>query len=300
MDPSRVDPGLLVSLDALLAERSVTAAARRLGISQPALSARLARLRALFGDDLLVGNAHGMSPTPRAEAIRERLHGLLRDLDALMAEGAGFDPATAERRFAIAASDLEHALLMPSLLARLAAEAPGLRIAGLALDTGALAERMERGAVDLAVTVAQKTPAAFPARRLGEHDFRVVWRERHPRLGETIDLDAFCAECHVLVSPLGGAFRGAVDHALDAVGRTRRVVASLPGFSLVPGVIRASDLIAVVPAALARREAAGLRVAKLPVETDGFTLFLSWHPRQKNDPGHTWLRARVVEILLSR
>lgn len=296
LDLRRADLGLLVSLDALLAERSVTAAARRLGISQPALSAQLARLRDLFGDDLLVGNAHGMVPTARAEAVAGRLHGLLRELNGLVAEGAAFDPASSERGFRIAATDLEHGLMLPPLLARLRADAPGIRIASVHLDPASLPERMAGGAVDLAVSVGPNVPEGFPARRLGEDGFRVVWRAGHPRLKRTIDLDAFCAEGHLLVSTRGGGFRGVVDDALDRIGRSRRVVASLPSFLLVPPAVSACDLVAVVPSRLAALEEGRLRSADVPLATEGFTLYLSWHPRHRSDPGHRWLRERIVAL----
>jgi len=296
MDLRRSDLGLLASLDVLLAERSVTAAARRLGVSQPALSAQLARLRDLFGDDLLVGNAHGMTPTPRAQAIRDRLHALLADLAALVAEGAGFDPGTAERTFRIAASDLEHALMLPPLLGCLADEAPGVRVAVLPLGAEDLAGRMARGEVDLAVTIARSAPEGFPGCRLGDQDFRVIWRDGHPEIGDRMDLETFCRARHLLVSTRGGGFRGVVDDALAAIGRSRRVVASLPSFLLVPGAVRASDLIAVVPTRLAELERAGLRRATVPVETAGFTLHLSWHPRVASDSGHRWFRERVIAL----
>jgi len=294
MDLRRADLGLLVSLDALLAARSVTGAARRLGISQPALSAQLARLRDLFGDDLLVGNAHGMTPTPRAEALAGRLRELLQELGALVAEGAAFDPARSDRRFRIAATDLEHGLLLPGLLAALRREAPGIRLALVPLEPASLAERMAQGAVDLAVSVERHLPECFPARRFGDDGFRVVWRRDHPRLGQAIDLDAFCAEGHLLVSTRGGGFHGVVDDALGAIGRSRRVVASLPSFLLVSSALQGCDLVAVVPSRLADLERDRLTSAELPVATDGFTLYLSWHPRHRNDPGHRWLRERLL------
>lgn len=293
MDLRRSDLGLLVSLDALLAEESVTAASKRLGLSQPALSAQLARLRDLFGDDLLVGNAHGMTPTPRAEALREPLHLLLEDLKVLVSSGAAFDPATADRVFRIGATDLVHALLTPPLLKAIAETAPGVRLAAMPLRAEAIGEAMTRGDVDMSVTTAETAPDGFPALKLMDEDFRVIWREDHPDIAQEMTIEAFCAHPHLLVSPTGGGFRGVTDEALKARGLTRRVIGSLPSFLLAPEAVRCSDCLAVVPTRLAALDARGLRSAPVPVATPGFTLFLSWHPRMKNDAGHRWMRELV-------
>ncbi|MEL7346474.1 MAG: LysR family transcriptional regulator [Pseudomonadota bacterium] len=295
MDLRRADLGLLVSLDALLAERSVTAAARRLGISQPALSAQLARLRDLFGDDLLVGNAHGMAPTPRAEAIRPRLTALLKELGALVAEGAAFDPARSTRTFRIAAGDLDHALMLPPLLEGLGRDAPGVQIAALPFVTATIAEDLTSGIVDMAVGVPFYLPDGFPSLGLQDRAFAVVWRPGHPTIRE-MDLETFCAVRHALISPTGGGFRGRVDRMLEAMGRRREVVASLPSFLIVLDAVRSSDLVAVVPAALAAR-ATDLCSAPLPIPLEPYPLRIAWHPRHRSDPAHRWLRDRVHAAL---
>ena len=293
MDLRRSDLGLLISLDALLAEQSVTAAAKRLGISQPALSAQLARLRDLFGDALLVGNAHGMTPTPRAEALREPLHGLLDALKTLVSAKASFDPSSAQRTFQIGATDLALAILMPPLLKAVSETAPGVRLAALPLVAGEYARRMERGEIDLVVTTAASAPEGFPALKLVDEDFRVIWRSGHPAIGKRLTLKAFCDQPHLLVSPEGGGFHGITDEVLKSKGLKRRVVGSLPSFLLAPTAVRCSDCLAVVPSRLAALDPVGLQSAAVPVATSGFSLYMSWHPRMKNDPGHRWMRETI-------
>ncbi|MCR9085679.1 MAG: LysR family transcriptional regulator [Rhodobacteraceae bacterium] len=293
MDLHRSDLGLLVSLDALLSERGVTAAAKRLGISQPALSAQLARLRHLFGDELLVGNAHGMVLTPRAEELRAPLHALLGDLRTLVSTETSFDPAQSTQVFRIGGTDLAHAILMPALLNTVRAQAPGARLAALPLVAGEVARRMDRDELDFAVVTIASAPEGFPALKLLDEDFCVIWREGHPEIGAHLTLDSFCAQPQLLVSPDGGGFHGVTDDALKKMGRARRVVGSLPSFLLAPAAVRSSDCLAVIPSRLAQLDETGLRSAPVPVETQGFTLYLSWHPRMKNAPAHRWMRELI-------
>lgn len=292
MDRRGANLALLATLDVLLAERGVTAAARRLSVSQPALSARLAKLRRLLDDPLLVGDAHGMAPTPRALALEAPLRDLLGRLDALLREQQPFDPARAERTFRIAATDYAHAVVVAPLIAALARSAPGLRIAGVPFGAGT--ERALAEDVDLAVTSERMTPERLPSRRLFEERFVAVWRKSHPTARAPISLDAFCALEHVLVSPEGGGFAGAVDEALAALGRGRRVVASLPSFLLAPQIVRASDRIAVVPERLVRLDPQGLVLTSPPVDLPSFRVVASWHPRLAYDSGHAWLRRELV------
>ncbi len=294
MDLRRADLGLLVSLDALLAERSVTAAARRLGISQPALSAQLARLRDLFGDDLLVGNAHGMTLTPRAAALRQPLHETLGELRALVSAGASFDPATDERTFRIAAADLALAVLLPRLLPALGRVAPKLRLACVPLVDD-LKERMERGEADFAATGASNALEGLPARKLLRDDYVAIWREGHPRLGRTLTLEDFCAVDHLIVDLEGGDLRSPLDDMLRERGLARRVAASVPNFLLVPSAVRASDFLSVAPSSLFALDGAGLRAASPPLPLPDITLYLSWHPRTRNDPAHRWMRRFIAD-----
>ena len=297
MDLRPADIGLLVSLEALLDERGVTAAARRLGISQPALSAQLSRLRAMFADDLLVGNAHGMSLTPRAENLRSSLRSALEDLRAVVATGAGFDPATDRRHFTIAGSDLILVFLLPRLLPALARVAPNVTIEAVPPSIGQLAQRMEIADIDMAITSGENAPEGFPARKLLDESFQAIWRSGHPRIGKTISLPEFCDTGHLSVIVGGVGVLDHVDDALRAKSLSRTIVASAPNFLLAPPILRATDLVCVAPSFLASIAGEGLMSGPLPLPVPGFTLYLSWHRRQQNDKAHRWLRALIAQTL---
>lgn len=297
---SRLDLNLLATLDALLAERNVTRAARRLGLSQPALSARLARLRAIFGDPLLLPAQRGMIPTQRALELAEPLHAALETLRGVAAAGVRFDPLAAHLTVGIAASDyVQHAVLTPLALA-LRLEAPGVRLAFRSLDVPNLVAQMERGEVDAAMTTADAAPPGLRARKLFDEHYVAIARRDHPRIGETLDLDTFCALDHVIVSPRGGGFVGPTDAALAAHGRSRRVALSVPGFLIVPEIVAASDLMALVPSRIARDHAGRFRIFAPPVPVPGFAMALLWHDRTADHPAHRWLRTRLLAQVNAR
>ncbi|WP_437984389.1 LysR family transcriptional regulator [Sorangium sp. So ce117] len=296
MDSSRLDLNLLVALDALLAERNVTRAAKRLNLSQPALSAQLQRLRELLGDPLLVPAQRGMTPTRRALELQAPLHEALEGVRAVVAAGAGFDPATSELTVAIAASDyVQYALLMP-LAFQLRREAPGVRLAWRALDVAQLAGQVERGEVDLAVLTPELAPEHLRSRKVLDERFVVIVRRNHPLVSRTISLDQLCALDHVVVSPRGGGFTGATDAALAALGRERRVVLSVPSFLMVPELVARSDMAALVPERLARDRADRLELLPPPVPVPGFAIVMAWHHRTAKHPALTWLRDRVRSL----
>ncbi|WP_437733562.1 LysR family transcriptional regulator [Sorangium sp. So ce1335] len=293
MDTSRLDLNLLVALDVLLAERNVTRAARRLNLSQPALSAQLQRLRELLGDPLLLPAQRGMTPTRRALELQAPLHEALEGVRAAIATGAAFDPATAELTVAVAASDyVQYALLMP-LAFQLRREAPGVRLAWRALDSAQLAAQAERGEVDLAFMTPDIAPEHLHSRKLLEERYVVIVRRKHPRVSRSLSLDQLCALDHVVVSPRGGGFTGATDAALAALGRERRVVLSVPSFLMVPEIVARSDLAALVPERVARGREGRLQLLAPPVPVPGFAIAMVWHHRTARHPALTWLRDRV-------
>ncbi|MBP2293800.1 LysR family transcriptional regulator [Azospirillum rugosum] len=289
-----LDLNLLVALDALLAERNVTRAAKRLNLSQPALSAQLARLRDLFGDPLLLPAQRGMIPTQRALDLQEPLRRALEELRGVVAAGTSFDPIAADFAVSIAASDfVQYAILMP-LAFTLSSEAPKLRFAFRALDTTTLVAQMERGEVDLALMTPDAAPEPLRMRVLFAERYVAIVRRDHPSVSDALDLDTFCALDHVIVSPRGGGFTGPTDAALAAHGRSRRVVLSAPGFLIVPEIIERSDMIALVPERVARDRAARFRVLEPPVPVPGFSMAMVWHDRTTDHPAQRWLRDRLV------
>lgn len=294
MDLKRTELGLLATLDVLLEARGVTAAARKLGMSQPAVSAQLAALRRVFDDPLLVGNAHGMVLTPLASAIQEELRFHIDGLNQLVHKTKDFDPATTERTFTIATTDYTQTVVLVPFLNHMSASAPGLRFA-LRAATGGLTRTLLED-TDLAVVSEAMTDPDMPARRLFSEEFRFVWRPGHPRINDNAGIDAFCDEAHVLVSPVGGGFEGIVDELLRGQDRRRRVAVSVPSFLSAIDLVAASDLCAVLPRRLVSGAKAHVLSAPPPIDVPPFTVVESWHPRQSNDRGHQWLRGALAEF----
>jgi DNA-binding transcriptional LysR family regulator len=292
MDLNRIDLNLLVSLDVLLAERNVTHAARRLSLSQPALSAQLRQLRELFRDPLLLPAARGMTPTARALELQAPLREMLATLSGLVAERQPFDPASAEHTFRIATTDSIQSVVCVPLIARLRSLAPRARVA-LFPATPKLPEQLASGELDLTLVTPQAMPASLKNRPLYDESFLCLLRPGHPAAARPLDLDTFCSLDHVLVSPAGGGFSGAVDVALGKLGRSRRVVVSVNSFLLAPELVAESDLVCTVPARLARRWADRLAVMAPPCEVDSFAVHMGWHPRAHSDPAQRWLREQV-------
>ncbi|MDR6184022.1 LysR family transcriptional regulator [Asaia bogorensis] len=297
MDTSRLDFNLLVTLDTLLAERNVTRAARRLNMSQPALSTRLSRLRDIFDDPLLIPKQRGMVPTQKALELQPRLHEALEAVRQVVATDTAFDPSRAKGIIRVAASDYTQSALLLPLVHILRREAPGLRIAWLNLDLTALHSQMERGVVDLAIDLPQVEPGQLRMRAFCREEYVLIARNGHPHIKSTIDLDLFCCLDHIIVSPDGGGFAGPTDTVLEAMGRSRRVVLSTPGFLIVPRIVANSDMIAVVPARIVREERGRLQVLNPPISVPGFELALLWHDRTTTHPVQRWVRERLTLLV---
>jgi DNA-binding transcriptional LysR family regulator len=297
MDTDRLDLDLLVTLDTLLAERNVTRAARRLNLSQPALSARLTRLRDIFEDQLLLPAQRGMVPTQRALELQGPLHDALETVRRVVAEGARFEPSTAEVTIAIAASDYtQYCVLMP-LVSALRTEAPGIRIVWRTIDASVLTAQMERGEVGLALMTPESAPEQLRMRKLYRERYVAIVRADHPVVRGHVDLEVFCALDHVVVSPQGGGFSGPADAALEAAGRSRRVVLSAPGFLVVPEIIARSDMIALVPHRIARDRADRLQILEPPIAVPGFEMGMVWHDGTTTHPAQRWLRQRIAALV---
>jgi DNA-binding transcriptional LysR family regulator len=299
MDMNRADLNLLVSLDVLLEEANVTRAARRLKLSQPALSAQLVRLRDLFGDPLLLPaeTGRGMTLTARAVGLRDPLRAALRDLDRVVTHAPEFDPAESTRAFQIAMSDNGVAILGVDLVAWVASHAgPGIRVAFRPVDPARIGALMENGDVDLLISIQSLIPPAMKARVLLEDRYLMAQRRGHPRGTTAPDLDTYCALRHVLVSLDGGGFHGFMDDYLHRLGRQRQVAVSVPQYHLMPDILEATDYVGVMPSRLVQRFARRLDAFELPIPTHDISLYASWHPRMQADAAHQWLRELVATI----
>ena len=294
MDIKPSDLPLLVTLDTLLEEGSVTLAARRLGISQPALSAQLARLRILFDDPLFVMSGRRLVPTTRALSLADPLNKAMRDLEDLLARQRDFDPTSAAITVRLGGTDYVHAVVSGGLYGALARQAPNVRLAMMPFDGDRLWFQLESGDVDAAIVTSFVRLDQAKGRFLFREDFALVQRRGHPRGRNTPTLDEFCALDHVLVSPEGGGFFGAVDEALERLGRRRTVAVSVPGFLPALGVVKRSDLVCVLPRRLISDADRDIELHDLPLDVRGFDLRLIWHPRRQNDPAHKWLRDQIA------
>jgi DNA-binding transcriptional LysR family regulator len=291
-----LDLNLLVVLQALLAERSVTRAAERLALSQPAVSHALARLRRSFGDRLLVRTPHGMEPTPRANAMAEPLERALADLTRAVSSPGEFNLRRARRRFHVATDDYLELVLMPRLLARVWREAPGIdiRVHSVGARSG---HDLAEGRIDFIVDpleVLGQLPGAYSQRILDER-FVCIARAGHPALGRRLTAKAFASLSHALVAPAGRP-GSIVDTALGKLGLRRRVAITIPHFIAAPAIIRETDAIATLPQRIAQTLSDGLALFEPPMVLPSFTIETVWHERNHNDPGHAWLRGCISEV----
>ncbi|WP_198116738.1 LysR family transcriptional regulator [Massilia rhizosphaerae] len=294
MDIKRLDFNLLVTLDALLAERSVSRAAQRLNLSQPALSAQLARLREMLGDPLFVPSHRGMTPTPLALGLQAPLAAALAQLRDVVTSARAFDPARDEFTVHVAASDYVQSALLLDFTLALRREAPGVRIALRPADAARLAAQMEQGEVDVAMLTPDGIAGALRSRRLFEERYVFIARRGHPALRRPLSAARFCELEHVMVSPRGGSFATPVDDVLDAQGLRRRVVVSASTFRSVPDLVERSDLVALVPARMVEGRAGRLRVLAPPFPVPGFAIHMAWHNRNHGDAAQRWVRERLV------
>ena len=296
----RIDLNLLVALDALLDECSVTRAAERLALTQPTVSGMLARLRDIFDDPLFVRTQRGVLPTPRAQALAPTLKALLADATALVTPEI-FDPETAELTVSISANDyMQFALVVP-FIEELRRRAPKVELAVQPLANGDLATGLTRGEADIAITIPEFARPDLLSRFLYEERYVCAVRKEHPIKGKAVTLDEFCRFDHVLVPPDGVAFEGPTDEALSKLGLKRRVALSVPSFLILPDILQTDDLIGVFPERLLRGRTGDLKVFAPPLKIPGFRVIALWHPRLHKDPAHKWLRdllAAVAQNLL--
>lgn len=293
MDTRRLDLNLLVTLEALLAEQNVTKAAARLHLSQPAVSAQLARLRDVFGDALLIPSQRGMTPTAKALELLAPLRQALDQVRSTLV-AQPFDPATAELTVTIACTDyLQSAVVLPLVIA-LGARAPGVRVALRHLDLSQLEAQMARGDVDLALMTPSVAPPTLRTRHLFDERYVLIGRRKHPHLRKAMTVAAFADLEHVIVSLRGGAFDTPVDDTLALLGHRRKVVLSAASFLSVPEIVARSNFVALVPQRLVRGRAEQLRSVEPPLPVEGFAVGMVWHERHHGHSGQRWFREAVV------
>jgi DNA-binding transcriptional LysR family regulator len=297
MNVSSLNLNLLPVLDALLAERSVSRAGERVGLSQPAVSNALAQLRAHFNDPLLVRRAGGMAPTDRALALAGPLRTALLTLQQGLEPQAGFDPAAADRGFTIMTNDFVAFVMLPRLLARLQHEAPGVRLQVRAWQEHVVPPELARGDADLVLGFNRGLPVGHQASPLFDDRFAFVARKGHPIVRGKITLGTYTKLAHVLVSHEPNA-RGIIDEVLATRGLTRNVALRVSHFLLVPPIVAATDYVAALSDVVARSMAGSLRLQllKMPVEAPPAAVQMLWHERTGASPAHVWLRQVIGEV----
>jgi DNA-binding transcriptional LysR family regulator len=301
MDVAGFDLNLLKAFDALYAERHVTRAGQHIGLSQPAMSGALTRLRDVFDDELFVRSPTGMQPTPRADDLAGPISSALRLMRSVLQDD-GFDPATADHIVTIAMTDYAAFVLLPPLLARLALQAPRLdvRVRGI-FGKEEVIDLLDSGEVSLAVSVPVDASARILTRLLLREGFACISRPGHPAFAEGANIESFAAASHLLVSPEGDR-AGLVDRKLASFGLARRVVLSLPQFLVAPFVVADTDLIATLASRVARRFAAadlGIVVHEPPIALSDWPLAMMWHRRVDDHPATVWLRECIAGIAAS-
>jgi DNA-binding transcriptional LysR family regulator len=295
VDLSNFNLNLLLALDGLLSQRSVTAAAKRVRVTPSAMSHSLSELRHLLGDPLLVRSGRGMVLTPRAEALVSPLHTLLMDAERLLGGGATFDPATTTRRFVIAAADFLATVLMPGLLDAAAREAPGTSLEIVPSSRRGNAWLLETGDVDLALGAIVDHSPGIRRMDLLTDGFACAARKGHPRIDGTLDLDSYVQTPHLLITLGDDAGPTWVDQALTKLGRKRHVAARVRYFMAAPLIVARSDLLLTGPSTLIRyfADLVPLQVLRPPIDLPTYPEEAYWHQRFDEDPAHTWLRNLV-------
>jgi DNA-binding transcriptional LysR family regulator len=296
MDLRRYDLNLLVTLEALLEEESVTSAAHRLNLSQSAVSAALDRLRSVFSDPLLVRVGNRMEPTPFARRLLGPIKTALASVSLALALPQKFDPALAKATVRLGASDYFGLLMLPALYETLAREAPGISLEVLPRPTDGSVTRLVAGEVDLALVVDPPEGRDLYNAPLVEEHFVCVMRLTHPLARGRITTGRLLEYPHVLVTAHGESM-GRVDRALAAAGR-RRIPVSVPVFATAFALLAENDLVAILPERISRAQAGrfGLVLRKPPVELPGYTLCIAWHQRTAHDPVHRYVRDLLLAI----
>ena len=297
---ARLDLNLLVAFDALMAERSVTRAAGRIGLRQSAMSHNLARLRVLFGDELLTRGPEGMRPTPRASALIEPVRTALSQIETLVSDAREFDPKTEQRVFRIGLPDSMEVLLIPGLLAQLQQEAPGLRLRlNTMVDEEQILEDLDADRLDLAIGLGrfEHGQVHHKLKLLGKGTYLCMFNARLVDAAPPITLQDYVRFPHVLTSLRQGE-RGIVDDALAKLGLDRKVVLTTPRFLAVPYLVLGAPVVTTMHAQLARRfaQALGLTLSPAPVALPEITISLLWHASYDHDPAHRWLRDMIIHL----
>ncbi len=299
MNLRRLDLNLLVIFDALIIERNVTRAARRVGISQPAFSNALSRLRHYLKDELFIRGPDGMRPTSRALELAPELHQALVQIETML-DPSSFDPATAERTFSIDANDYIVTTSIAPLMQRLARSAPGIDVRILP-PAGRALERLEAREVEFAVGAFGDIPDRYGVEILDDNAFVCMMRPDHPLARGKLDIARYATAKHLLITPRGDA-SGFADEVLARQGLRRRIALTVNQFTVAPAIVANSDLIVTLPKRIADLYAPlfglKMRCSPVPVPEMYSRIELIWHKRLGLHPALAWFREVLKEVII--
>ncbi|MEX5746044.1 LysR family transcriptional regulator [Massilia sp. X63] len=297
IEPHAIDLNLLSVFQEVYRERQISSAAKRLGLSQSAVSNALARLRRAFGDELFVRTAAGMQPTPLATQMAEPIGVAMAQVALALNQRSRFDPATSSRRFVLAMTDVGEIYFMPALIERCRVLAPLVEISSVRAGALALKEEMEGGRVDLAVGPFEDISEALYQRQLFRQPYVTMMRKGHPLAKGEPSLERFVKAEHLLVDASESPY-DRINALLARAGVGPSVRFRVPHFTAVPYMVASSDLVVTVPQKLAERAALpfGLEWIVPPLELPALQTNVFWHRRYNQDPGNQWLRGLLAEV----
>jgi DNA-binding transcriptional LysR family regulator len=296
-DIRSLDIGMLRAFEALMRERSVSRAAARLFLSQPAVSAALNRLRETFDDPLFTRTPHGVTPTPRAQALAPQVEKVLADIGRLFEPDQPFDPAQSSRIFRIAGSDHASRLLLAPLTRLLTDAGSSVRLLWEAPGSTPVTERLQQGELDVAVLARIRRPQDVQTQVLYSDHYVYVLRKGHPGAGEPVTLDSFCATPQIFLGYGTSTLDDLIDDTLARAGRQRLAQVAVSSFGQILHQLRHSDHAAVLGRRVATQYADELHIQPLPFELPGYDSLLCWAERFEADAGIRWLRERIAQVM---
>lgn len=291
-----VDLNLLVVFDALMSEQHVTRAAAKIGLSQPATSSALSRLRSVFQDELFVKTSRGVMPTPRAVSLVEPIRQALLHIQSALSNEQQFVPALSERTFRLGMDDYAELVFLPNFLRKVESVAPKVKFQVRSTDWLIAPKMLDTDEIDLSICHCPQWQTWHQRQLLFEEHFVCVASQSNP-ITAPITLEDYISASHLLVSPQGDMV-GLVDGVLEKQNLKRHITMSVQHFLAATFVLASTNLIATLPELLARTCATvlNLQVSPLPFEMDGFSIDMLWHTKNNNDPDHTWLRTTLVQL----
>ena len=294
-----LDLKLLVAFEAVLTQRSVSGAAEAIGLSQPAMSTCLGKLRRILGDQLFVRTSRGMEPTP----LSMDLAAPIRDALALLRQGLNqyrhFEPATSTRVFKIIMTDIGEQVFLPRLVKRLGDVAPGVSLRTVQLPVKEMREALEAGEIDLAVGFIPDLAAGYYQQKLFKRSYVCVVRRDHPKIGDTLTLKQYLNASHAIVSAPGTGHE-VVERVITQKGLDRRIVLHITHFLAIPLIVGNTDLMVTVPTMLAESylPISNIKLLEPPIKMPSYAIKQYWHERFHEDPANRWLRELFSDLFL--